>query len=233
MKKFLLLLAIAFSFSSCDVLQEVADNVLSEPTIEEIGRGLKEALTKGVTKGANELSVRDGFYKSAYKILLPQEVRGVTQKLRSVPGFERLEENLLEKINRGAEEAAKEAGPIFVSSIRRMTFKDATNILMGSDNAATQYLRSTTTNQLYSAFKPRMVNALNKVGANELWRKATTAYNKIPLVNKVNTDLGDYVTKEALKGLFAKIELEEKNIRRNPRARSSALLQKVFAKQDR
>jgi hypothetical protein len=227
-----LLIGTLFTFSACDVLQEVANTVLAEPSVEEIGRGLKDALVKGVTKGAASLSQRDGYYKSAYKILLPQEARNVTQKLRAVPGFQDLEENLLEKINRGAEEAAKEATPIFVSAIRNMTFQDATNILMGSDNAATQYLNRTTSEPLYQAFNPKIVNALNKVGANELWRKAADAYNKIPLVNKVNNDLDDYVTKEALKGLFSKIEEEEKNIRRNPGARSTELLKKVFSKQD-
>ena len=113
-----------------------------------------------------------------------------------------------------------------------MTFQDATNILMGADNAATQYLNKTTQKQLYDKFKPKIVNSLDKIGANDLWRKAANAYNKIPLVDKINSDLGDYVTTEALKGLFKKIEEEEKNIRNNKLARSSELLKKVFAKQD-
>ncbi|MFN0015339.1 MAG: DUF4197 domain-containing protein, partial [Saprospiraceae bacterium] len=105
--------------------------------------------------------------------------------------------------------------------------------LMGSENAATQYLNKTTSKPLYDAFKPKIVNSLDKIGANDLWRKAVDAYNKIPLVTKVNNDLGDYVTNQALKGLFSKIEEEEKNIRKNPLARTSELLRKVFAKQDR
>ncbi|HNL38218.1 MAG TPA: DUF4197 domain-containing protein, partial [Saprospiraceae bacterium] len=126
-----------------------------------------------------------------------------------------------------------EAGPIFMNAIRDMSFQDATNILMGSDNAATEYLKKTTTQQLYDKFNPKIVASLDKIGANDLWRNATTAYNKIPLVTKVNTDLDDYVTKEALKGLFGKIQEEERNIRKNPGARTSDLLKKVFAKQDR
>lgn len=229
---FFLLLLTSFTFSSCDVLQEVANQALSEPSLAEIGQGLKEALKNGISKGADALSQRDGYYKSAYKILLPADVRKVTDKLKNVPGFSNLEDELLEKMNRGAEDAAKEAKPIFVSAITSMTFSDATNILLGSDNAATEYLNRTTNQQLYDKFNPKIVASLDKIGANNLWKKAADAYNKIPLVTKVNNDLDDYVTKEALKGLFAKIAEEEKNIRRNKGSRTTDLLKKVFAKQD-
>lgn len=223
---------LAISFSACDTLQQIANEALSEPTVAEIGQGLKEALSNGITKGVNVLSARDGYYKSAYKILLPEEARKVTDRLRVVPGFTNLENELLEKINRGAEDAAKEAGPIFLNAIKAMTIQNAANILMGADNSATQYLNSTTYQPLYEKFNPKIVASLDKIGANNLWAKAADAYNKIPLVTKVNNNLGDYVTKEALKGLFAKVEEEEKNIRRNKLARGSDLLKKVFAKQD-
>jgi len=235
MKKLLIfpLLISLFVVSSCDVLKEAAGTILSEPSIDEIGRGLKEALTNGITKGANALSVKDGYFKSAYKILLPSEVRTVTDRLKNIPGFSNIEGELIEKMNRGAEDAAKEAAPIFVSAIRGMTISDATNILMGSNIAATQYLNKTTSTPLYNSFKPKIVNSLDKIGANALWKKAIDAYNKIPLVTKINNDLGDYVTKQAMKGLFSKIEEEEKNIRGNKGARTSELLKKVFAKQDK
>ncbi len=229
---FPVLTAFVLFSSSCDTLLNVANETMREPTSAEVSQGLKEALNRGVSNGVNTLSARDGYFKSPYKILLPPEARTVSDRLRNVPGFSNLENELLERINRGAEEAAKEAGPIFLSAIRAMTFQDAFNILMGADNAATEYLRRTTYQQLYDKFNPVMVRALDNIGANKLWRDATTAYNQIPLVNKVNTDLGQYVTTEALKGLFAKIEEEEKNIRRNPVARTTALLQKVFARQD-
>lgn len=235
MKKFtlsFLLTTTALFFSSCDTLQQIANEALSEPTLTEIAKGLKEALGKGVTSGVNTLSARDGYFKSPYKILLPEEARKVTDKLQAVPGFTNLENELLEKINRGAEDAAKEAGPIFLNAITSMTFQDATNILMGSDNAATQYLNKTTYQQLYDKFNPKIVASLDKIGANSLWKKAADTYNKIPLVSKINNDLDDYVTKQALTGLFAKIEEEEKNIRRNKLSRTSDLLKKVFAKQD-
>lgn len=236
MKKRLLVMALVLSapfyFSSCDTLAGIAKEVLLEPTADEIGRGLKEALDKGITKGVERLSARDGYYRSPFKILLPAEARQVTDRLKAIPGFEKLEENLLEKINRGAEEAAKEATPIFVSAIKALTFKDVTNLLMGADNAATDYLQRTTQQPLYDKFNPVIIRSLDKVGANELWKKAADAYNKIPFITKVNNDLDDYITREALKGLFAQIEEEEKNIRRNKLARTSDLLKKVFAKQD-
>ncbi len=234
MKKLVILplLLSLFVITSCDVLQQAAGTILNEPSIDEIGSGLKEALTNGITKGANALAVKDGYFKSAYKILLPSDVRTVTDKLKNIPGFSNIENELLEKMNRGAEDAAKEAAPIFVTAIKGLTFQDATNILMGTDNAATSFLNRTTNQPLYDKFKPKIVSSLDKIGANDLWTKAVNTYNKIPLVNKVNNDLGDYVTKEALKGLFKKIEEEEKNIRHNKMARSSELLKKVFAKQD-
>jgi predicted small secreted protein len=226
-------LGLLLGLPACDTLQGIAKDVLAEPTLDEITRGLKEALSNGIGKGVDVLSARDGYYKSAYKILLPTEAQRVADRLRVVPGFEKLEDSLLERINRGAEDAAREAKPIFVTAIRSMTFQDAKNILLGEDNAATNYLNRTTSEQLYQKFNPKIVASLDKVGANELWRKAADAYNRIPLITKVNNDLDDYVTREALRGLFAKVGEEEKNIRRNPGARGTALLRKVFASQDK
>jgi hypothetical protein len=222
------------SFTACETLQQVAKDVLAEPTLSEIGQGLKAALTQGIGKGVDFLSQKDGYYKSAYKILLPAEARQVTDRLKNIPGFDRLEDQLLEKINRGAEDAAIEAKPIFVSAIKGLTFQDATNILMGEKNAATSYLNRTTNQQLYEKFNPKIVASLDKFGARDMWKKAADAYNKIPLINKkVNNDLDDYITKEALKGLFSKVEEEELNIRNNKSVRGSELLRKVFAKQDK
>ncbi|MCC7244818.1 MAG: DUF4197 domain-containing protein [Saprospiraceae bacterium] len=227
-----LFLAFGLFFSSCDTLQQVAKEVLSEPSLDEIGRGLKEALTNGISKGAESLAKKGGYLDGPYKILLPSNVRQVTDRLKVLPGFSNIEAELIEKINRGAEDAATEAKPIFVSAIKSMTIQDATNILMGTDNAATSYLQRTTSTQLYEKFNPKIVNSLEKVGANTLWKRAADTYNKIPMVNKINNDLDDYVTNEALKGLFSKVGEEEKNIRRNKTSRTSELLRKVFAKQD-
>ena len=231
--KYLLFIFLSFSLISCAELQQIITaSGISEPTNEEVSKGLKEALDIGISKGADQLSVRDGYFKSAYKILLPPEARKVTDKLRVIPGFSDVENVILEKINRGAEDAATKAKPIFVKAIKSMTISDVFNILMGPDDAATQYLKNSTYSTLYSEFNPVIVNSLNKFNAIEYWSKATTAYNNLPLVQHVNPKLDDYVTNQALDGLFKMVANEEKEIRRNPVKRITELLRKVFAKQD-
>ena len=165
--------------------------------------------------------------------MLPEEARKITSKLKNIPGFSDLENVILEKINRGAEDAAKQAKPIFVDAIRAITFSDALNILMGSQDAATQFLQRGTNEQLYTAFNPVINTSLDKFDARKIWSDAVKVYNKIPLIDKANPDLGDYVTREALKGMFAMVAKEEQNIRTNVSARGSELLRKVFAKQDK
>lgn len=234
-RKFLLLL-LCIPFAACDpaALQRTIDSLGSAGlTNAEVSSGLKEALEIGIGKGSEKLSARDGYYKSAYKILLPPEAQKVANKLRNVPGFTNVEDRILEKINRGAEDAAKKAKPIFVDAIRQMTFTDAMNILMGEKNSATMYLNRTTSDQLYTAFNPVIVQSLDKFDARKYWSDAVNAYNKIPFVEKANPDLDDYVTKQALNGLFSMVEQEELNIRTNIAARTSELLKKVFAKQDK
>ncbi len=236
MYKLLFAFVLIVSVSACTTaeLQSALGTVLGsgELTSEEVGAGLKEALNLGISKGAARLSQQDGYYKSAYKILLPPEARKVTDKLQGVPGFSQLEETVLEKINRGAEDAAKKAKPIFVSAIKQMTFKDAFNILMGDKNAATQYLHNATYNQLYQEFNPVIITSLDKFNARDYWSDAVNTYNKIPFVDKADPDLGDYVTKQALEGLFGMVAKEELNIRENIAARTTDLLKRVFAKQD-
>jgi hypothetical protein len=226
------LFTILISFLSCDVLQQVQDNVLGEPSSAEVASGLKEALTIGISKGSELLSKEDGYYTSVYKILLPAEARKVTDKLKVIPGFTNVEEEIVKKLNRAAEDAAKSAKPIFVDAIKAMTFEDAFNILMGQKNAATTYLEANTYEGLYSAFQPEIVKSLDQLNALEYWEKAVTAYNKIPFVDKVNPKLDDYVARQALDGLFDMVEKEELAIRQDPAKRVSALLKKVFAKQD-
>ncbi|MCB9285216.1 MAG: DUF4197 domain-containing protein [Lewinellaceae bacterium] len=235
MKKLLFLPLLGILFSSCDVLQQVVDASLSQSTpltTTEIGAGLKQALEIGITEGANKLSQTDGYFKSPYKILLPPEAQKVTAKLQNIPGFSDVESIVLEKINRGAEDAAKRAAPIFKDAITQMSFSDAMGILMGSKNAATQYLQKTTYDKLYAEFNPVIVESLDKFSARKYWSDAVTAYNKIPLVDKVNPSLDDYVTKQALTGLFSMVEKKELDIRTNLASRTTDLLRKVFAKQD-
>ena len=144
-----------------------------------------------------------------------------------------MEENILEKINRGAEDAAKSAKPIFVNAIKSMSFSDALSILKGEKDAATKYLKRTTFNQLYDQFNPVIVQSLDKFNARKTWSDAVTAYNSIPLnSNKADPNLDDYVTKMALDGLFKQVAKEELDIRTNLRSRTTDLLRKVFAAQD-
>ncbi len=238
MKKYLLyvLLLPLFALQSCDPAmwgQILTDSGLEGGlTREEVAKGLKQALEIGITEGAQKLSQTDGYYKSAYKILLPPEARKVTDKLHNVPGFANLEEVILEKINRGAEDAAKKAAPIFKEAILSMSFSDAWGILKGGDQAATEYLRRTTYNRLYQEFNPVIVQSLDKFNARTYWANAVNAYNKIPLVEKADPDLDDYVTKQALEGLFSMVALKEKDIRHNLAARTTDLLRRVFAAQD-
>ena len=201
-------------------------------TNAQIGNGLKEALEIGISKGSNQLSVLNGYFESPYKILLPPEARQITDKLKNIPGFKQLENELVKKLNRGAESAAKKAAPIFVNAIKGMSISDATSILMGQKNAATTFLQDKTMADLTNAFNPIIQESLDEVQARKLWADAVNAYNKIPFINKANPNLDEYVTGEALKGLFSMVEKEERNIRSNVSARTSDLLKKVFAKQD-
>lgn len=226
-------LLVILQFTACTELQNLAGTLAESGALTntEIGQGLKQALEIGIGKGSDRLSQVNGYFESPYKILLPPEAQKVTNKLRDL-GLGQVEDIILEKINRGAEDAAKKAKPIFVSAIKQMTFDDALNILMGVDNSATTYLNTATRTQLYSEFSPVINQSLDKFDANKYWSDLVNKYNKLPFVEKVNPDLGDYVTNQALNGLFSMVEKEEKNIRTNISARSTDLLKKVFAKQD-
>lgn len=234
-----LLAVILLSFSSCDVQsQQAIGGILKQiptngtPTTLEIANGLKQALEIGTTQGADRLSTKDGFFGNmAVKILFPTEAQKVERTLRSV-GLNSLADNVILSINRAAEDAAKEAKPIFVAAIKQMTITDATNILLGNKDAATQYFKRVTSAQLMEKFKPVISNSLSKVGATRYWSDAATAYNKVPLVKPVNTDLANYVAEKAIDGIFIQVAQEELKIRENIGARSTNLLQKVFGYAD-
>jgi len=235
----LILFALPFLFFGC-TSQQVNDTlnaVLSGSgglSSADIGKGLKEALRIGANQGANELSAPGGYFNDlAYRILLPEEVQKVTSRLQGVPGFSNLEEVIIKKINQGAEDAAKKAGPIFVGAIRQMTIQDALGILKGNRNAATTYLQRTTYQNLYNEFSPVISTSLDKFEAQKVWSDAANAYNNFPLTrDKVNTNLADHVTQKALEGLFSKVAVKEEDIRANIGARSTELLRRVFALQD-
>lgn len=213
-----------------DVVTDAAGGGLSQ---DEAGRGLKEALNQGIGQAVDFLSAKDGYFKSPYKILVPDEAQKVVSKLKNVPGFGNIEADLTERMNRAAEDAAIKAKPIFINAIKSLTFQDALNILMGNQDAATRYLEKTTYTQLYNEFKPVIQESLDKVNAREYWRNAVNAYNKLPFVEKTNPELDDHVTKKALVGMFSLIEQKEKGIRSDVNLRNTDLLKKVFAKQDK
>lgn len=198
----------------------------------DISAGLKEALQKGITEQVTKLTALDGFYKNeAVKILFPAELQKVDKALRSI-GMSSLADEGIKVLNRAAEDAVKEATPIFVNAITSMKIADAKNILLGNDSAATTYLQGTTSTPLYSKFSPVVETSLGKVGADKIWETIIKKYNSIPLVTKVNPDLNDYVTNKAMEGVFKMISVEEKKIRTDISARTSPLLKKVFAMQD-
>ena len=230
----LFLLFFAFNLTACAELQQVVNQLPQGVTLgnDEIAAGLRQALDFGIDKQVSKLTQTDGFFKNELvKILLPEELKKVDKTLRDV-GLGNLADEGLKVLNRAAEDAVKEATPIFVDAVKGITFTDAKNILLGKDDAATQYLTSKTESALYAKFNPVIKKSFSKVGADQIWSNLITRYNAIPLTSDVNPDLTDYVTKEALKGVYTMIAVEEKEIRTNFSSRTTYLLKRVFALQD-
>lgn len=230
----LIVVFVLLNITSCAELQGVINQLPQGGGITnlEIGSGLREALDFGIDKQVTKLTQKDGFYKNELvKIVMPQELQKVDKALRDI-GLSALADQGLQALNRAAEDAVKQATPIFVSAVKNITFADAKNILLGSDNAATQYLTTKTQSALYSKFNPVIKNSFSKVGADDIWKNLITKYNAIPFTNNVNPDLTDYVTTEALKGVYTMIAVEEKAIRTDLGSRTTSLLKRVFALQD-
>jgi hypothetical protein len=241
MKKIILLLLITSGLSVSSEAQGLkglinkAKDAVSGKTgnplsTDEIVSGLKEALAQGSQKGSNTLSQVDGFFaNAALKILLPAEAQKVESTLRKVGLGKQVDDAIL-SMNRAAEDAAKSAAPIFMSAIKQMSFQDAVGILKGGDTAATGYLRGRTTGELNAAFRPVIEQSLEKVNATKYWNTLITSYNKVNILGgqKINPDLSAYVTDKALNGIFYQVALEEKSIRKDPLARGSDILKKVF-----
>lgn len=198
----------------------------------EVGMGLKEALKFGVNEAVDKLSAEKGYFESPYKILIPEEARAIVAKVKMVPGFQDVETQLIEKMNKAAELAAKKATPIFVDAITSLTIRDAMNILMGEKDAATRYLETETRTPLYNEFLPVIQAALDEVNARTYWTTVVNAYNNIPFVKKVNPQLDDHVNNKALDGLFSLIQVKEEKIRTDQSQRTTDLLKKVFGQQD-
>ncbi|MDF1575881.1 MAG: DUF4197 domain-containing protein [Bacteroidales bacterium] len=234
--------------SGCAELNTLMQSLPADVPLTEadVAKGLKEALIIGSKNSSSILSAVDGYYgDELVKILLPEEASVIIDNLGRIPGGDKLVEDVILRINRAAEDAAKEVAPIFVNSITQMTIRDAFTILKGPDNAATQYLSNTTRADLYQLYKPKIRQSTEKdilggISTKESWEALTGRWNSFAssVVGKmggfeaVNTDLDDYLTNRALDGMFLKVQDEEKKIRTNVSARVTPLLEKVFGSLD-
>lgn len=236
---FLLVISIVISCKTSSTAQ--VDKVITdfsrilkgenELTTDEVTKGLKEALVQGISNGSNQASAVDGYLRnSLIRIAFPPDAAKVESRLRQI-GLGSEVDKFMVSLNRGAERAAKEAKPIFIEAIRSMTIEDAWEILKGGENSATEYLQTTTSASLTEKFQPIMKEALDEVNATKYYDDLVNTYNKIPFVNKVNPELDQYATEQAIKGLFVLIAQEEAKIRKDPAARSTELLKKVFGSQ--
>lgn len=247
-KKFVpVILIISVLLASCASLVNVIQSSAGIPlTEDEVIRGLKEALTTGTRIAADKLAIENGYYGDPLvKIFLPDEAKTIIDNLGRIPGGDKLLEDVILRINRAAEDAAREVAPIFVNAVTGMTIQDAFGILRGSDNAATAYLRNSTYNDLYSLYKPRIKNSTEKnivgnISTKDSWVTLTDKWNtvansvagKLAGFKPVNIDLDDFLTTKALQGVFLKIESEELKIRKEITARTTPLLKRVFGSLD-
>jgi hypothetical protein len=243
--KITILLLTSFILNSCAELAQIAQTAASQNlplTNTEIIGGLKDALLVGTDSTVAHLSSIDGYLKDqAIKILLPPEAKTITNNLSKLPGGAKLVDDVIVRINRAAEDAARGAKPIFVNSIKEMTFTDALQILKGPNNAATQYFKQKTAAQLGELYRPKIRESLNKnlvagISTQQSWNELTTQWNKlagsavgkITGMKTVDVKLEDYILQQALNGMFLKIEEREKDIRTNANARVTGLLKRVF-----
>ncbi len=238
MKNILLLSFILLNFTvnaqGLNGLLKKASNLVNESgsglSSQDIANGLKEALTIGAEKGCVNLSKSDGFFKNAaLKILMPPEAQKIESTIRGL-GMNQLADDFILSMNRAAEDACNTAAPIFVKAIKEMSITDGINILKGNETAATTYLKSKTEMALKASFSPIIKTSLDKVDATKYWEKIINTYNAIPLTKKMNPDLTAYVTDKSMNGIYSEIASQEKEIRANPMARTSALLKSVFEK---
>jgi Protein of unknown function (DUF4197) len=232
MKHLFTLLLITITLGSCETFNQVMNSAgtnVGGLSNAEAGAGIKEALAQGIAKSVLQLNTTDGFFKDAlYKVLLPPEAVKIENTLRTL-GFNNLVDKAILQINRGAEDAAGYAKPIFVDAIKSMTLNDALGLIKNGDTSATHFFRDKTTDKLMAAFTPVIKSSLDKVDATKYYGDLVTKYNGLPLTfKKLNPDLTGYVTEKATAALFSLIAKEELNIRNNLAARTSDLLKKVF-----
>lgn len=224
-----ILIAVIFSslFYGCDVISQLPQS--TGVTESEAGQGIREALSQGLVKAVLHLNREDGFFKDAlYKILLPPDAKKIENTLRDI-GLGSIVDKAILQINRGAEDAAAFAKPIFVDAIKSMTLSDAIGLVRNGDTSATHFFREKTTSQLVAAFLPVIKSSLDKVQATKYYGDIVTKYNSLPLVfKKLNPDLPGFVTEKATNALFNLVADEERNIRQNIAARTTEILRKVF-----
>jgi Protein of unknown function (DUF4197) len=226
MKKVFIAVMFSSLFYGCDVIKQLPQ--MTGVTEAEAGEGIKEALSQGLAGAVLKLNKEDGFFKDAfYKILIPEDARKIEKTLRDI-GLGSMVDKAILQINRGAEDAAGYAKPIFVNAIKSMTIQDAIGLVRNGDTSATHFFREKTTAQLTAAFLPVIKASLDKVNATKYYGDMVNKYNSIPLVKKLNPDLTGYVTMKATNALFDLVAQEEKNIRNNFAARTTDLLKKVF-----
>ncbi len=233
--KLLLLYTLLF-FCSCthqqvsQVLDSLGESSTDELTSTDVTGGLKDALVKGITLGAQKASATDGYYKnSLIKIPFPENIVKIKNTLNDI-GMSKLVDDFELSLNRAAEKGAKKAAPIFVNAITSMSISDAWSILKGEEHAATNYLKKTTTDDLTLAFNPIIKKSLDESNATKYFNQMVTQYNKIPFIEKMNPNLDEYATTKAIDGLFTLVGQEEEKIRKDPVARTTDLMQKVFNK---
>lgn len=232
MKKSIFIFLSLFVFSFWVTGQNNIPGWLQNLTQGEVGNALKDALKVGAQKASEKASAKDGFYKNPLVFIpFPNEAKIVKEQLIKIGKKDKID-TFEKSLNRAAEDASKKAANIFIDAILKMTLNDAKNILVGGDSAATAYLRKTSTTPLYDAFLPIVKNSLETVGAAQQWKNITQLYNKIPLVKKVNTDLPAYATNLAIRGMFIYMAQEEQKIRKNPNARTTPDMKKIFGAMD-
>ena len=233
MKTIFTLLIISITLGSCETLQQVANAAGAGTGVgisnTEAAAGIKEALAQGITKSVLQLNTTDGFFRNEfYKVLLPPEARKIENTLRDL-GFNSLVDKAILQINRGAEDAAGYAKPIFVEAIKNMTLSDAIGLIRNGDTSATHFFREKTTAKLLEAFRPVIAASLQKVDATKYYGDMVSKYNNFPTTFKrLNPDLTSYVTQKATDALFNLIAKEEINIRTNFAARTTDILRRVF-----
>ncbi len=234
------------SLSGCDELKHIANQAGSQRplTNQEVISGLRQALVIGSDSAASRLSAVNGYYlDETVRINLPPEAGAITSNLSYIPGGEEIIEDIILRINRAAEDAAREAAPVFARAVSNMTIQDGFEILRGGDNAATNYLRENTASELYDLYHPRIQRSLDReivgnVSTNEAWSTLTSRWNslassaagRVANLQPVDTELDSFLTNRALDGLFLKLAAEEANIRNNAEARVTDLLQRVFGR---